>query len=213
MDDPQFDAADDRAFGQAHGDMLKHTDIQFSFPRFHLPPVPEWMKWLAKALENNWPVIKWALWIIAAVVVLWVAYGLVRQYWHLFRWKKSDDARREWPVEQEWRPTAAQARQLLAEADALAAQGHYSRAVHLLLLRSIEDIEERRPRLLRRALTSREIGALAELPEGARPAFRGIARAVERSRFAGEAIDAAEFARCRKDYESFAFAPAWQMAA
>lgn len=212
MDTSQFDAADDRAFAHAHGELLKHSDIQFSFPGFQAPPTPEWVKTLVKFLANDWPVLKWVLWIFAAIVVLWFIYSLVRQYWHLFRWKKKEP-RREWPAEQEWRPTVAQARQLLAEADALAADGRYGEAVHLLLLRSIEEIEARRPRLLRRAQTSREIARLNELPEAARPAFGGIARVVERSRFAGEPVDAAEFARCRKDYESFAFAPVWQVAA
>ena len=213
MDAPQFDAADDRAFVQAHGDMLHHTDIQFSFPVFKAPEVPEWAKWLGKALANDWPAIKWGLWIVAGAILLWILYSLARQYGHLLRWNRKAEPRREWPAEQTWRPTVAQARQLLAEADALAAQGRYGEAVHLLLLRSIEEIEARRPRLLRRALTSREIGGLSGLPEAARPAFHGIARAVERSRFAGEAVDAATFERCRKDYETFAFAPVWQLAA
>ena len=213
MDVSQFNAADDRAFGQAHRDLLKHADIQFSFPAFKAPPTPEWLKWLAQAIENHGAGIKWTLWIVGGAILLLIIAGLVRQYWHLFRWTKKDVPRRAWPAEQEWRPTVAQARQLLAEADALAAQGRYGKAVHLLLLRSIEDIETHRPRLLRRAQTSREIGRLEALPDGARPAFAGIVRAVERARFAGEAIDAAEFARCRKDYEAFAFAPMWQMAA
>ena len=213
MDDPQFNAADDRAFGEAHRDLLKHSDIQFSFPPFKLPPTPEWLKWLAQAIENHGTGIKWTLWVVGGAILLLVVAGLVRQYWHLFRWTKKETARRDWPAEQEWRPTVAQARQLLAEADALAAKGRYGEAVHLLLLRSIEDIELHRPRVLRRAQTSREIGRLNELPPAARPAFTGIVRAVERSRFAGEAVDAAEFARCRKDYEAFAFAPMWQVAA
>jgi hypothetical protein len=213
MDASQFDAADDRAFVQAHGDMLHHADIQFSFPVYKAPEVPQWVKWLEKTLGNDWPAIKWGLWIVAGVIVLWILYSLARQYGHLLRWNRKAEARREWPAEQPWRPTEAQARQLLAEADALAAQGRYGEAVHLLLLRSIEEIEARRPRLLRRALTSREIGGLSGLPEAARPTFRGIARAVEQSRFAGEAIDAATFARCREDYEAFAFAPVWQLAA
>jgi hypothetical protein len=213
MDDSRFQAADDRAFSPAHGDMLRHSDIQFSFPSFKLPPVPEWVKWLEQTLRNDWPGIKWALWIIAAAIVLWILYSLVKQYWPLLRRKRDDAPRREWPREEVWRPTMAQARALLAEADALARQGQYSQAVHVLLLRSIEDIEERRPQLLRRALTAREIGGLAGLPEGARPAFRGIAHAVERSRFAGHPVDADEFSRCREDYEAFALAPVWQAAA
>ena len=213
MDDPQFNAADDRAFGQAHGDLLKHSDIQFEFPPFKLPPTPDWLKWLVKAIENHGTGIKWTLWIVGGAILLVIVVGLVQQYRHLFRWSKKESPRREWPPEQEWRPTIAQARALLAEADALAAQGRYAEAVHRLLLRSIEDIELHRPRVLRRAQTSREIGRLDALPAAARPAFAGIVRAVERSRFAGGAVDAAEFARCRKDYEAFAFAPMWQVAA
>jgi len=213
MANPIPHPADDRAFGQAHAALLKHSDIQFAFPEFKVPPVPEWMKWLGKLIESNGSGIKWFLWIFAAAIVIWIVVALVRQYGHLLRWRKKDEARKAWPAEQDWRPTVAQARQLLSEADALAGQGRYAEAVHLLLLRSIEDIELHRPRLLRRAQTSREIAILNELPEAARSAFRGIARAVERSRFAGETIDAAEFARCRKDYESFAFAPVWKVAA
>ncbi|MBL6854573.1 MAG: DUF4129 domain-containing protein [Alphaproteobacteria bacterium] len=205
--------ADDRAFGQAHAALLKHSDIQFAFPGFKLPPIPDWLKWLGKLLEGHGTAVTWFLYVCAAAFILTIAIALIRQYWHLLRWRKTDTARKEWAPVEAWRPTAAQARQLLTDADALAAQGHYGEAVHLLLLRSIEDIETHRPRLLRRAQTSREIAGLNELPESARPAFRGIARAVERARFAGEAIGAAEFARCRKDYESFAFAPAWRMAA
>jgi len=213
MDDSQTNAADDRAFGQAHGDLLKHSDIQFAFPQFKLPPAPEWAKWLINAIQNHGTGIKWTLWVVGGAIVLMILVSLVRQYWHLFRWKRKEKPKQEWPPEQEWRPTVAQARQLLSEADALAAQGRYSEAVHLLLLRSIEDIELHRPRLLRRAQTSREIGRLDALPLAARPAFAGIVRAVERSRFAGEAVDAAAFARCRKDYEAFAFAPNWRVAA
>jgi len=206
--------ADDRAFGQAHAALLKHSDIQFAFPQFKLPQVPDWLKWLVKLAEGHGSGIKWFLWIFAAVVILWIVVALARQYGHLFRRrKKKDGARKDWQAEQDWHPTVAQARQLLSEADTLAGQGRFAEAVHLLLLRSIEDIELHRPRLLRRAQTSREIAGLNEVPEAARPAFRGIARAVERSRFAGDAVDAAEFARCRKDYESFAFAQLWKVAA
>jgi hypothetical protein len=213
MADSTLQAADDRAFGQAHAALLRHSDIQFDFPEFKLPALPDWLKWLGKLIEGHGTGIKWFLWVIAAVVILAIVVALIRQYGHLFRWTKKDKPRKEWPAERDWRPTAAQARQLLSEADALAAQGRYAEAVHLLLLRSIEDIELHRPRVVRRAQTSREIAGLTEMPEAARPAFRGIARAVERSRFASEGVDAVEFARCRKDYESFAFAPVWQVAA
>src|ERR1700712_2581547 len=172
MDDSQFDATADKAFAQHHSDLLQHSDIQFSMPVYKQPPEPEWLKWLANFLKNDWVYIKWTLWIIAGLVVTYVVVTLVRQYWHLiWRKKEAEKPRTLWPAEEPWRPAPQQARQLLKEADALAAQGRYSEAVHLLLLRSIEEIEARRPRLLRRALTSREIGSLRDLPEGARPAF------------------------------------------
>jgi hypothetical protein len=67
-----------------------------------------------------------------------------------------------------WRPDAAVARVLLADADALAAKGRYAEAAHLLLRRSVQDIEGSRPRLVRPALTSRDIAAHPGLPDAAR---------------------------------------------
>jgi hypothetical protein len=214
MSDHGGSAGASRVFDSAHDAMLRHSDIQFTFPALTIPPVPEWIKWLGRVLLDYWPLIEWMLWIGAAAIVLWIVVSLVRQYWPLLmRGRQKEEPRKLWPAEEPWRPTVAQARRLLAEADELARQGRYSEAVHVLLLRSIEDIEERRPRLLRRALTSREIGVLRGLPEAARPAFQGIAHAVERSRFAGHAVDAEAFRRCRGDYEAFALAPVWQAAA
>jgi hypothetical protein len=213
MDDSQFGAADGKAFAQAHAGLLKHADIQFAFPTVKPPVEPEWLKMLGRWLHDNWTFIEWGLWIAAGIIVAWVVYSIVRQYWRPFWRKRKDEPRTDWPQAEPWRPAQAAARQLLAEADALAAEGRYSEAVHLILLRSIEEIDARRPRLLRRALTSREIGALTDLPFAARPAFARITRAVERARFAGLPVDAAEFARCRGDYEAFAFPALWQLAA
>src|SRR3546814_12270255 len=55
----------------------------------------------------------------------------------------------------------------------LAASGHYAEAVHLLLRRSIEEIERRRPHLVRPALTSRDIADSAAIPLDARRVFSG----------------------------------------
>jgi len=112
-------------------------------------------------------------------------------------------------AEPEWRPDEKAARTLLADADRLAAEGRFAEAAHLLLLRSIEDLDSRRPRTVRRALTSREIASLDALPESARPAFGSIARVVERSLFGGAAVDAGDFAACRQAYEDFALPAGW----
>lgn len=204
---------DSAALAKAHAALLRHSDFQFSLPSFQEPKVPEWLRALQAFLSKHWTAVEWTFWIVAGAIVLGVAVVLIRQYWPLLRdrqWKRPQAE----PARQmaEWRPTTVQARRLLEEADALAAQGQYAEAVHVLLLRSIQDIEERRPQSLRRAFTSREIERLQALPDAARAAFSGISRVVERTLFAHHAIGAAEFARCRKEYEDFAFPGAWRLA-
>ena len=113
------------------------------------------------------------------------------------------------PAASAWRPEAGRARLLLDEADRLAAQGKFAEAAHHLLLHSIQDLEDHRPRTIKPALTSRDIAAMDLLPPKARQAFDGIARVVERSLFGGRAVDADDFAECRRAYESFAFGGAW----
>ena len=98
----------------------------------------------------------------------------------------------------------------MTEADALAAQGLYAEASHLLLLRSVQDIEKRQPRALRASLTTREIAGLKAVPESARPAFAQIGRVVERSLFGGAPVQADDFASCRQAYEAFALPEGWR---
>jgi len=115
------------------------------------------------------------------------------------------------PVEDEsWRPEAAPARALLSEADQLAAKGLFSEAAHLLLFRSIADIDSRRPDLVRPALTSRDIAALDAIPGRPRSAFARIAMLVERSLFAGRPLGEGDWRDCRAAYEEFAFAEGWR---
>jgi len=107
-------------------------------------------------------------------------------------------------------PEAAPALALLGQADALAADGHYGEAARLILHRSIEDIEARRPALVRPALTSRDIAGLPALPGGPRAAFARIAMLVERSLFARRALGADDWRDCRAAYQEFAFAESWR---
>ena len=76
--------------------------------------------------------------------------------------------------------------------------------------RSIEDLANRRPGLVKPALTSRDIAGLEAIPAAPRRAFGRLAAAVERSFFGGRAADAAAFAATRADYEAFAFAESWR---
>jgi hypothetical protein len=80
----------------------------------------------------------------------------------------------------------------------------------LLLFRSIEDIDSRRPDLVRPALTSRDIAALEAIPGPPRSAFARIAMLVERSLFGARPLAAGDWSECRKAYEDFAFAEGWR---
>ena len=107
------------------------------------------------------------------------------------------------------RPEATRARALLEDADALAAEGRFAEAVHLLLFRSIEDIQEKKTGVIGRSLTAREIGALGVLPDWIRDTLSPIIRIVERSFFGGQDVTEAGWQQARQSYESFAFGEAW----
>ena len=110
--------------------------------------------------------------------------------------KKDEDAE-EIPL---YQPAEAQARILLDEVDRLAAEGRYGEAVHTLLFRSIQDIDRNRPNVVRRSLTSREIGSLSVLTMEARRAFSTIAGVSELAHFGGVSVNEAGFQTARNAY-------------
>ncbi len=197
----------------AHARLLRDKSIQFDFrsipPPKPLGKTPEWMKALGHFIEALAPLVKIIFWaglgLILLTIVVFVARELIYARWPSLKRKKKKAV----AVEPDWRPTPAQALALLDEADRLAAQGRYAEAARLILFRSIEEIQGRRPHLLKPALTSRDISVLDGLPQAARGAFAGIARIVEHSFFGGRAINADDFRRCRDAYEAFAFPETW----
>jgi hypothetical protein len=197
---------------RAHDVLLRHTDLQFDFPRFELPQPPGWLIWLGHWLERLAPVFNILFWVVGAVALAAVLYYLGR---YLIRLRfpeklKVQDIR---SAMEEWRPTMAQAQALLGDADTLANEGKYGEAVHLLLLRSIEDFERFRPRVVKRSHTAREIEQLGAMPMTVRAAFAGIMEVVEKSLFGDYQVTRADWERCRAEYERFAFPDAWRSAA
>lgn len=191
-------------------------EIQTAFPPPPPPPppTPEWLKSLFNAIGDffQWgaPAAKPLMWIAVAALLLFLLYHFVPAF---ARWvdnlpfrRKAGDADAE---DGAGFAEAGAARALLAEADALAAEGRYAEAVHLLLYRSVEDIEGRRPGLVKPAMTSRDLAAARALPPVAQGAFSRIARAVEISLFGGRAIDAGAWQTCRSAYAELTVPKNW----
>lgn len=210
----------DEALAQAHERLLRDGSLQFDRARIDPPEAPDWLQWINDrlAIPFGWigdllqalgPMLKWVFWIGLALLAGLILYALVREILNL-RGPRAKPIKRKAEGETVWRPDAQAARDLLAEADALAARGLFAEAAHLLLLRSVQDIQKRQPKALRVSLTTREIAALKALPDAARPAFALIGRVVERSLFGGAAVDAGDFADCRRAYEAFALPEGWR---
>jgi hypothetical protein len=192
----------------AHAELLSHQDLQFDFPKYEPPVTPQWMIELAKFLERVWPYARYVVWAGVAIALLYIAYLIIREIQRRgWRWQRN--AKEVTNEDLRWLPAQEDARNLLRDADALATSGQFAEAAHLLLLRSIEHINEQEPNLVTPALTSREIGTLGQLPAAPRTAFASMVRVVEHILFAGRDIGAADFAQCRQAYERFAFPANW----
>jgi hypothetical protein len=94
----------------------------------------------------------------------------------------------------------------LEDIERLARDGRLEEAVHLLLLRFIEDIRERTQAALRPALTSREVLARTTLPDDAKSGFSHVVASVEHSHFGGQPISRETFEQCLAGYRAFASA-------
>lgn len=197
-------------FDAAHRALSADPSLQFDVkgvdPVAPPQPPPDWLRGLFDLLSGLGPVFKVIFWLGLAVIVAAIAWYVLRE---LIRIRLPGKAPRTAETVTAWRPAAATALALLSDVDALAAQGRFAEAVHLLLLRSISDIDGRLPNTVRPALTARDIAALSRLPAVARPAFARLARVVEASLFGGQAVDRETFADCRQAYEAFAFPEGW----
>lgn len=190
----------------AHEALMHARGLQHDFPPPPaLPQPPAWLRPLFELLTAAAPVLQVLFWIglaATAALILWLMVRDLPIARRLRRRKTGTPA----ADPADWRPGAAAAQALLAQADELAAAGRYDEAIHLLLFRSIAEIGASRPTAVRAALTSRDIVEAAPLSETGRTAFRRIAEAVERSFFAGRPADRDTFDACRADYRAFALA-------
>ena len=226
-------AADADRFAAAYRALRGDDSIQFVLTRAKPPPEPpEWLRaigrWLRDALAPvgrffRWVssfmpdapyarIVLWTVIALAAAALIAMIFERVRSgEWRLPRRPVKGLATAVDPAdEEEWAPNAAPVRAWLAEADALAAEGRFAEAIHLLLFRSVEDIARRRPQVVRPALTSRELAAAPGIPGAARTLFARIAGRVEASLFGGRTVNAEGWAEARSAYADFALPGAWK---
>ncbi len=203
-------ARDVAAAAQAR--LLADPLFQFSFSAKPVRPEPPvWLtallKMIGEMLKTISPAVRIGFWLVLAVLASILLF-IVSRYWG-------------GPARRSAKPTpltlhaigaaaaADQATARLAEADRLAALGLYADAAHLLLLRSVADVEAGRPGAVRLSSTSRDIAALPNLPTQPRAAFKTIALVVERALFGGRAVDAVAWAACRDAYGVLVRPEAW----
>jgi hypothetical protein len=214
----------------AHKALRADPSVQFDLPPVKPPdPPPRWLKdffdWLGEVFEPVGRALDWLASFIPdapyARIILWLVIvlaiaGVIALLWERYRsgeWRMPVLRRAtiaDAPEPEEWIPDQAAARSWLEEADALAAQGRFGEAAHHLLFRSIQDIERRRPKLVRPALTAREIGDADAIPPAARTLFSDIATSVERSLFGGRTLGEREWLTARAAYDGFALPKSWQ---
>ncbi len=181
------------------------------------PPAgrPAWLRWLLDLLGGGanlvGPILRIVFWVgLAAALgaLLWFMFRDARGI-RLIGARRARAGGPEDDVLADIRPDAAAARTLLEDADRLAGEGRFADAVHLLLFRSIEDIQTNAPGAVPKSLTAREIGALRQLPPRPRSAQAPIIEIVERSFFGARGVDADQWRAARASYETFAFGEAW----
>lgn len=189
----------------AHKALRATQGMQFDFKGAAVETPPPWLGPLIEFLRAIGPFLTYVFWggviVGAALILYFVAREFVPDSW----FKRPVKV-----VATDWRPEPEKARELLLDADGLAAAGRFEEAIHLLLFRSIDDLRGRRPGAVKPALTSRDIADLDALPGEARAAFARLAQAVERTFFGGRPAGPEEFGAARQDYEAFAFAEGWR---
>jgi hypothetical protein len=189
-----------------HEEVRADETLQFDFEAMAPPDFLQlrWLNSLIDFLSPMFPIlstlIEYAFWIGLAGLALAVVFVIAREVFAYFRNPQdisgADNAN-------QYVPDTDFVKTLLGDADQLAGEGRYAEAIHLLLYRSIDDIQEQSARRIAGNLTSREIGQLPSLSSNASRAFEKIASHVEQCFFANKNADAQMFDECRDAYSRF----------
>jgi hypothetical protein len=94
----------------------------------------------------------------------------------------------------------------LEDAETLARQGRFGEAIHVLLLRLLEELARRTTAPIPASLTSREIVERVAVPDAARKPLAALVHAVEVSHFGSDVPDRGDYDLCLGRYREFATA-------
>jgi hypothetical protein len=147
------------------------------------------------------PLLLWAILIAGALALL---FYLLRDALPL--WRRSRDGTWQAPGIEGAGLQARSAGEAMQAADALARQGRYVEAMHVLLLKSLADMRQSLGLHIAESLTSREILRKVTLPEAGEAALRDIVGRVEWTYFGEHEADASDYEACRGRFDEFAAA-------
>jgi hypothetical protein len=212
IEDSRLDAAlsslDDQTDLQTERPEEEPDPIEFREPRERNPILEAIGDFFADLFGFLGSTLGYITLFIVAAAILVGLYFMFGEGFALRRREAETKQGKDISIAPDLMPDEASARALLGDAEALARQGRFAEAVHALLFRSIDLIQERQPASVKRSLTAREIGRLSNLPDLIRMGLAPIIRIVERSYFGGRPVDENGWIEARTAYQSFAFGEA-----
>lgn len=145
--------------------------------------------------------LSWLLWGVLGIGAVVLVIYLIRAIANRQKDEKIE-LEEEAAIAEEKPQTEAELEAPLDEADLLAREGRYAEAIHLLLLRTFEELAraDGRPAL---HLTAREILARIRLREGARDALTELVTVVENTWWGDDVPGELDWQRCRGAYDRF----------
>lgn len=217
------EALDQTRFDKAYDKYQSDSELQRDRPFFELdlpddlPDIkprkswnfPSWLGGLIAGLGNLLQVVFWIAIGLGALAILYFIFTQIRRTNFRRNKDKSGRDKEEDDHYVDIRPDKKTALTLLEEADKVASAGNYAEAVHLLLFRSIDDIQQRLEGGVPKSLTAREIGRLDAIPERAKSVLAPIIQIVEGSFFGDAEVTEGDWQTARKAYETFAFGEEW----
>jgi hypothetical protein len=139
------------------------------------------------------------LWCSLGVIAAAVLWNLKNNLWSASRSRKLAFSRKD---ETPSADAVARMENTQAEADDLARSGSFAEAIHVLLLRSVNEMKKRVNLPIAASLTSREILRQIDLSPEERSVFATIVDSVEISYFGSHRPGEDEYTTCRRSFDA-----------